>query len=372
MAEVLDPNAKIEVGEKLTDNQAGELLKKRAERKAKPIEQATPVQTPIEGEKRPEQPVITEDKKPTGENDKTPSAEQPKATEPAEQPKKKKSAKETKDDFFKVPVKEEKSPDVNELKSLLEAERKARLELENELKDPIYQVSKAIKEKGRKALDVFKEIKVVDHSKMSDEELIKHELTKIGVTDTEEIENELAKFSEQSAISKKKELDLIRKGIDADNENVEKQFLSKINAQDPDDEKLRAQALKEGEEIYNAITGLIDRPVVDGVMFTKDIAAKILDNIANSRVLIPKKEDGTTDINALVQREIKAEMFDICIDVLTANTEAETIHKVYDEIEATPDSHTQTQRMPQPIHKVEKGTEEYGKLLSETLTPRRQ
>lgn len=355
-----DPNATIEVGEKLTDEQAGALLKKAVERKAAPKEIIADKPELIkEAEKAPE--VQKEVKK----DEFKAEVEAPKA----ELPKSRKKAKETVAEFFQPAPKEEKAPDITELQNLLKAEREARQKLEDELKDPVYQVSKAIKEKGKKALDVFKEIKVVDHSKMSDEELYKYELQKHGVTDADEIENELMKFGEQSALARKKEIDSIKKGIDSENENVEKQFLQKINANDADDERLMAQAQREGEEVYNTVMSLVDRPVIDGVIFTKDIAAKILDNIANSRVAIPKKEDGTTDINSLIQREIKAEMFDLIIDTIKETTKAETIHEAYNELEATPDSVTQTSRPPQPIHKVEKGTDEYGKAISDTLTP---
>lgn len=368
MAEVLDKKAKIEVGEKLNDSQITQLLAEKQKQKDAKKEQIAPpvnkVEPPAKSEpaplpaakvEPPATPAKQEEKKPEPKAE-TPPAEKPEIVKP------KNKVKETLTSFFdkKISNGEEPKP-----KGISQEEYDS---LKKELDDPAYKIIKEAKANGKDLFEILEEIKGVDPAQMSEEQLYRYELSRNGITQPEEQDAEWESFQGMSKLSQKKEIEAIKRTLTGDREQRIKEFYGKVSAPDPNQKLRHEQAQRDAVEFSDTITSFIDKEVIPGVVFTKDIAQKIIDRYAKNEAM-PKKADGSIDAQALITRDIKAEMFDLCMETLSEHSKAEGIQEILNEVEATPNSRTQVSRPPEPIHKLQKGDEEYGKKVSSGLVP---
>lgn len=363
MAEIIEKSAP-EI-KKISDSEYQQMLDERNVSPAKP--DIEPLSKKPDEPKTDVPPKKEEKVKPEIQKAEEPKSEIPKTDEPPKTEPKKKLRDRIKGDFFSPTPKEEKKPEVN----LTELQQKL-ADYEKRINDPDYKTWEAIRAKGKKSIDILQEVIGVNPDKMSDEEVFRYDLQKAGITDPEKIQVEMESFFGDSTTerARKKELETIRNSIRKDSDSVQSEFFNKITAPDPNQEKQRERIIKDAENFQKTVQSMVGQEIY-GLKVTPDMAGVLTKTIENNE-LIPRMDDGSLDTVGLSEMLFLYKFKDMILDEIEKSSYANGVHEIADEVEATPTSQTQTSRPPEIHTKIEKGSEEHAKEVSQNLRPYNQ
>lgn len=351
----------------VSDQEAKQILSERAEKRAS----AEPKETFL-GDKKPSEEPIDPAKKepvktPESKDDKKPEIKEPLKQE---EPKPKKKLRDLKSEFFQT---EEKKPEADKPSE----DYKAKFEETSKwVEHPAVKiVIEGIKNK-KNIFEILNEVKGVDASKMTDEQLYEYELKKSGTKPEAELgenstetslEEEMEKFRAMPKPSRDREIKSIKDALNSDAESRTKDFLNNVSSPSVDVAKLQERASAEAKELVSLAESSVGKTIY-GITCTKEMAQKVVQTIAQNK-LIPYREDGSIDTKEYYRRMYLVEYEDLILDTIEKNTEANTVEKMADEYEATPGSKTQSHRPPETVVKTQKGTEEYAGQVSKNLEP---
>lgn len=325
--------------------------------KPEPIEvqNGKPKEPAKEAGKKPEQPKPGEDEKTEEKPDDKPVAEKRTLRERLSP--------------FRDKTEDKKSEDSPEqLKSRLqELEEKAKL-----LEDPAIQAVLEAKKSGVDLYDLVKKEAGTDYSKLSDSEIYKLSLDKSVFKSEKDkdfdeqvhqsIEAEMERFDNQTSFLKRQQASLIREELEShDRQNHGKLFNFKT---EPD-----PQIIKTYEQFGNDLKNYaqrLDGQIHYGVRVTQDMIRAVIKDIVNPQD--PKTEDGRIDATKKFDDAFWVRYRDLILNEVIEDTKYEVIHKEADETEAKPGSAVHT-RPPDIPEKPKQGSEEYAKLVSESLKP---
>ncbi len=313
-----------------------------------------------------------QEKKPENKKAETKTAEKETkeavAEKTAEVEKPKKLRERIKGKFFEETPKEETKKEEVSISDI----QKELAEAKKELSDPELKILKSLRLKGKKVLEEVRRIANIDADKMSDQEIVRHDIIKSGITDPDKIQEEMdIFFNEGSERVRKKEIDSLRAGIRKEAESAETELFNVITA--PDVERAEAERIenekiqRDAEQFQNTVTSMIGQEVY-GLKVTKDMA-NILTKTIEQNELIPKKDDGSIDTKGLSEMLFLYKFKDLILDEIEKTAYANGVHKIADEVEATPASSAINSRPPEIQTKIQKGSEQEAKQISESLKP---
>lgn len=182
----------------------------------------------------------------------------------------------------------------------LKREYENRLEqYEAVLNDEFIQSYLNTKSAGKDLTEFFEGVKPKDVNLMSDEQLIRYECEKAGVTDEDAIEQELDTLSSLTMLQKKKRLDSIRNEIQSENADKLKRYNADTKKVAEDKKVVFNNAIQELEVTTN---DLVDKTIY-GLKITKEIATNIKDLYLNRQMPV-FDSNGSPDIAASIELAI--------------------------------------------------------------------
>jgi hypothetical protein len=172
-------------------------------------------------------------------------------------------------------------------------------EYEAVLEDDFIQSYLNTKSAGKDLTEFFESVKPQDAKLMTDEQLIRYECEKAGVTDEDAIEQELDTLSSLTMLQKKKRLDSIRNEIQSENAEKLKRYNADTKKVAEDKKVVFNRAIQELETITN---DLVDKNIY-GLKITKEIATDIKDLYLNRQMPV-FDNNGNPDIAASIELAI--------------------------------------------------------------------
>jgi hypothetical protein len=191
---------------------------------------------------------------------------------------------------------ESKAVDVEAIKREYESRIQ---EYEAVLEDDFIQSYLNTKSAGKDLTEFFESVKPQDAKLMTDEQLIRYECEKAGVTDEDAIEQELDTLSSLTMLQKKKRLDSIRNEIQSENAEKLKRYNADTKKVAEDKKVVFNRAIQELETITN---DLVDKNIY-GLKITKEIATDIKDLYLNRQMPV-FDNNGNPDIAASIELAI--------------------------------------------------------------------
>ena len=191
---------------------------------------------------------------------------------------------------------ESKAVDVEAIKREYESRIQ---EYEAALNDDFIQSYLNTKSAGKDLTEFFESVKPQDAKLMTDEQLIRYECEKAGVTDEDAIEQELDTLSSLTMLQKKKRLDSIRNEIQSENAEKLKRYNADTKKVAEDKKVVFNRAIQELETITN---DLVDKNIY-GLKITKEIATDIKDLYLNRQMPV-FDNNGNPDIAASIELAI--------------------------------------------------------------------
>ena len=167
------------------------------------------------------------------------------------------------------------------------------------LNDDFIQSYLNTKSAGKDLTEFFESVKPQDAKLMTDEQLIRYECEKAGVTDEDAIEQELDTLSSLTMLQKKKRLDSIRNEIQSENAEKLKRYNADTKKVAEDKKVVFNRAIQELETITN---DLVDKNIY-GLKITKEIATDIKDLYLNRQMPV-FDNNGNPDIAASIELAI--------------------------------------------------------------------
>lgn len=167
------------------------------------------------------------------------------------------------------------------------------------LNDEFIQSYLNTKEAGKDLSEFFESVKPQDAKLMTDEQLIRYECEKAGITDEDAIEQELDTLSSLTMLQKKKRLDSIRNEIQSENADKLKRYNADTKKVAEDKKVVFNKAIQELDATTNE---LVDKTIY-GLKITKEIAADIKDLYLNRQMPV-FNSNGVPDIAASIELAI--------------------------------------------------------------------
>lgn len=167
------------------------------------------------------------------------------------------------------------------------------------LNDEFIQSYLNTREAGKDLSEFFENIKPKDANQMTDEQLIRYECEKAGITDEDAIEQELDTLSSLTLLQKKKRLDSIRNEVQSENADKLKRYNAETRKVAEDKKVVFNKAIQELEATTNE---LVDKNIY-GLKITKEIADDIKDLYLNRQMPV-FNSNGSPDIAASIELAI--------------------------------------------------------------------
>lgn len=167
------------------------------------------------------------------------------------------------------------------------------------LNDEFIQSYLNTREAGKDLSEFFENIKPKDANQMTDEQLIRYECEKAGITDEDAIEQELDTLSSLTLLQKKKRLDSIRNEVQSENAEKLKRYNAETRKVADDKKVVFNKAIQELEATTNE---LVDKNIY-GLKITKEIADDIKDLYLNRQMPV-FNSNGSPDIAASIELAI--------------------------------------------------------------------
>lgn len=167
------------------------------------------------------------------------------------------------------------------------------------LNDEFIQSYLNTREAGKDLSEFFESVKPQDAKLMTDEQLIRYECEKAGITDEDAIEQELDTLSSLTMLQKKKRLDSIRNEIQSENADKLKRYNADTRKVAEDKKVVFNKAIQELDATTNE---LVDKTIY-GLKITKEIAADIKDLYLNRQMPV-FNSNGVPDIAASIELAI--------------------------------------------------------------------
>lgn len=167
------------------------------------------------------------------------------------------------------------------------------------LNDEFIQSYLNTREAGKDLSEFFENIKPKDANQMTDEQLIRYECEKAGITDEDAIEQELDTLSSLTLLQKKKRLDSIRNEVQSENAEKLKRYNAETKKVAEDKKVVFNKAIQELEATTNE---LVDKNIY-GLKITKEIADDIKDLYLNRQMPV-FNSNGSPDIAASIELAI--------------------------------------------------------------------
>jgi len=167
------------------------------------------------------------------------------------------------------------------------------------LNDEFIQSYLNTREAGKDLSEFFENIKPKDANQMTDEQLIRYECEKAGITDEDAIEQELDTLSSLTLLQKKKRLDSIRNEVQSENAEKLKRYNAETRKVAEDKKVVFNKAIQELEATTNE---LVDKNIY-GLKITKEIADDIKDLYLNRQMPV-FNSNGSPDIAASIELAI--------------------------------------------------------------------
>lgn len=234
--------------------------------------------------------------------------------------------------------KTESGKTVGEIKKEQELPAEIRAKLKK-LENPEVQTFIEAIESGKDIFSYMDEVRGVDASKMTPEQIFEYDLRKLGTTD-DELADALVDFSAKPSWQKKKETEGLYQKYSGNKEQVLEKFRSRLKA----DSSAQSQALEITQRNYQNIVETSVGQKIDGVEISPQMASELKDYY-NKNAAIPQKADGSLDEVALLKIAFRNLYWDLMIDNLEKNATAEGAEVILDLVDATKShSSSQTQR----------------------------
>ena len=167
------------------------------------------------------------------------------------------------------------------------------------LNDEFIQSYLNTREAGKDLSEFFENIKPKDANQMTDEQLIRYECEKAGITDEDAIEQELDTLSSLTLLQKKRRLDSIRNEVQSENAEKLKRYNAETRKVAEDKKVVFNKAIQELDATTNE---LVDKTIY-GLKITKEIAADIKDLYLNRQMPV-FNSNGVPDIAASIELAI--------------------------------------------------------------------
>jgi hypothetical protein len=167
------------------------------------------------------------------------------------------------------------------------------------LNDEFIQSYLNTREAGKDLSEFFENIKPKDANQMTDEQLIRYECEKAGITDEDAIEQELDTLSSLTLLQKKTRLDSIRNEVQSENAEKLKRYNAETRKVAEDKKVVFNKAIQELEATTNE---LVDKNIY-GLKITKEIADDIKDLYLNRQMPV-FNSNGSPDIAASIELAI--------------------------------------------------------------------
>lgn len=230
-------------------------------------------------------------------------------------------------------------------------------ELQKLKEDPAVKLVLEAKKSNKNLIQALNELRGTSVSSMKDDDVFRQYCRDNGITEEEEIEDELEKFNAQSRLVKKEQLEKIKSQYLQEEENKFGQFFK--NEPDPQEVKIIEKFQQD------IVSHLKSMNQYGGIKMDDSMRKSIIDDIQNNG-LIPRLEDGSIDSLKVIDMIMWGRYKKMILDELEKEFTVIGAEMVQDEVEAKPASLVHN-KPPDFARKAVTG-EEKAKQASESLT----
>lgn len=265
-----------------------------------------------------------------------------------------KKRKRTLKDKFSI-AKEETNPETE--KQLNPELEQIKAELQKLKEDPAVKLVLEAKKSNKNLIQALNELRGTSVSSMKDDDIFRQYCRDNGITDEDEIEDELDKFNSQSRLVKKEQLEKIKAQYLQEEENKFGQFFKS----EPDPKEVKII-----EKFQDDIVRHLKSMNEYGVIKVDDSMRKSIISDLQNNGFIPRLEDGSIDSLKMIDMIMWGRYKKMILDELEKEFTVIGAEIVQDEVEAKPASLVHN-KPPDFARKAVTG-EEKAKQASESLT----
>lgn len=252
---------------------------------------------------------------------------------------------------------EEKSKTENQSNPLNKELEQIKAELQQLKEDPAVKLVLEAKKSNKNLIQALNELRGTSVSSMKDDDIFRQHCRDNGITDEDEIEEELERFNSQSRFVRKEQLEKIKSQYLKEEENRFGQFFK--NEPDPQEVKIIEKFQQD------IVSHLKSMNQYGGIKMDDSMRKSIIDDIQNNG-LIPRLEDGSIDSLKVIDMIMWGRYKKMILDELEKEFTVIGAEMVQDEVEAKPASLVHN-KPPGFALKATTG-EERAKQASESLT----
>lgn len=248
--------------------------------------------------------------------------------------------------------------------------KEAYSKLSQKLEDPAVKAVITGRANGQDLFSILDKVRGPNIASMTDEQVYASKLQQLGAKSEEDpafvdgdlsLESEMAKFSEMSAIQRRREVDAIRGEMKKDTDNRVREFYDEANQVNPE--------YKNAYEYANSLAqfgkGIVGQTVL-GLEATQGMVDDIIQEMQET--IIPLKEDGSYDKEKIFEWRFFDKHRQTIAENIQKVSYSNGLHENADEVEAIPGTPIHD-RVPDIQPQFKPGSEEEAGAISTALRP---